>query len=308
MCVDSLGLGYTAPVVGDREIAHFIAACPGEVKVEVAPLVEGRDWMLPVCWSGVIPGLGRLSLNRDGFVQFHQRSLEKVRQELLEGVPAEFSDNVRVMSHKQANSTFHELTACIERTFPYVDKETLSCHRVDVVYQRQVKNSMQTLRALQGAVKPTRLGCAWFDNGRGVATGLMLQGKAVSHRVYDKGLEAKNDFYLNIVRSEEQLRSRSVGLGKVVNCVERSFDVGACMEILNERYLDAGYADELDVMPLIREGKDTMALLVLHPELVEAYRERVKRDAFYKMKRKVREYRATAIPDDMRIPESAWQE
>lgn len=80
------------------------------------------------------------------------------------------------------------------------------------------------------------------------------------------------------------------------------------MEILNDRYLEVAYGDELDVVPLIREGRDTMALLVLHPELMEEYRGRVKRSGFYKMKKQVREYRATAIPDDMRVPEDAWQE
>ena len=255
-----------------------------------------------------IPGLGRLSLNKDGFVQYHQRSLAKVRQELLEGVPPGYSSNVDVLSHRKANETFQELTREIERYCPYVDETSLSCHRSDVVYQRTVVDPMLTIRSLAGAVSPTRKGCAWFDNNKGVPTGIMWMGKAVSHRAYNKGLESGDSDYLKVVRSEEQLRSKSVGLGKVVNCVERTFDREACMEILNERYLDVAFGQELDVTPLIKEGRDTAALLVLHPELMEAYRERVQRASFYKMKKQVREYRASAIPDDMRVPYNAWDE
>ena len=271
----------------------------------MAPLQEGRDELYPVRWSGIIPGLGRLVLNRDGFIK-HERSLMKSRQELLEKIPSEYLSNVEVLSYRKACETFQELAVKVESLLPFARPDTLRVHRADVVYQRQVKNSMQTIEALKGAMKPTRLGCSWFDNKQGVATGIMLNGKAVSHRAYDKGLESGDTMYYNVVRSEEQLRSKAVGLPQIVNVMQRTFDREMAMEILNERYLDVAYGEQLDVTPLVAEGRDTMALLVLHPELVELYRSRVKRSGFYKMKKQVREFRASAVPDDMRVPEDAW--
>jgi hypothetical protein len=307
LCTDTFGIGYMAPKIGDAEINHFCSLVRGEIDVRVAPIVEGRSELLPVRWSGEIPGLGRLTLNRDGFVQ-HQRSLQKTRQELLEHRPPEYLTNVEVLSHRQANETFQELTLAVESLLPFVDRNTLTVHRADIVYQRKVQNSMQTIEALKGAMKPTRKGVSWFDNKAGQATGIMLNGNAVSHRAYDKGLESGDEAYYNVVRSEEQLRSRAVALGRIVDLENRTFNREMALETLNERYLDVAYEEYLDVTPLLNEGRDTMALLVLHPEFQEIYRERVKKSGYYKMKKQVREYRAKAIPDDMRVPENAWLE
>jgi hypothetical protein len=305
--IDTLGMNWTAESVGDSEIEFFRLLVPGELDVAVAPLQEGRDELYPVRWSGVIPGLGRLTLNRDGFVK-HERSLQKSRQELIQRIPAQYLSNVEVLSYRNACETFQALSERVESILPFVRPDTLRVHRLDAVYQRRVQNSMQTIEALKGAMKPTRLGCSWFDNRAGQATGIMLNGKAVSHRAYDKGLESMDTMFYNVVRSEEQLRSKAVALPQCVNVMQRTFDREMCMEILNERYLDVAYGDQLDVIPLVKEGRHTMALLALHPELMEAYRDCVKKSGFYAMKKKVRAYRAKAIPDDMRVPADAWTE
>jgi hypothetical protein len=289
---------------GAAEIRAFCGAVVGGV--DVRSVTDGDGGLLrPVRWSGRVPGLGMCMYNADGFLRFGG-SLAKFRQRIIEGVPDEHTSNDHVLTARQVNETVQALFERAELAFPFVEPLAAVVNRVDVVYQRPVRSSLETLQALRGAMKQTRLGCAWFDNRQGAATGLHLRGGVVSHREYDKGLESGNEAYLNVLRSEEQLRRKAAAFSDVFCLERREFDRDACRQVLNDRYIDVAYGQELDVSGLITSGSPMMALLVLHPEYAHHHKSSVKRDGHYKMMKKVREFRASVVPDDLRVPEDAW--
>lgn len=288
--------------VGDSELDLFQKACDGPIVVS-ATLAEGVR--IDKGWVGSIPGIGSVKLTGNGEVYFG-RSLSKVHQEIIEGVKADEADNGRVLTVSECNNALPAWSELAENALPFIDPDTWEVRRADIVFDRQVGNTMHVMQSLLGGVKPTRKGSAWFDNGKGVPTGVMFRGRAVVHRCYDKGLESGHKEYNGVLRSEEQLRAGSRGLLRIVNGRDRAMDREACREVLNERYLDVGYGEAIDIAHLLRRGEDLTALLVLHPEYMEVYRGRVKESAYYKMKRKVREVRAAAIPADLRVPEDAW--
>lgn len=302
--IDTLGVGYLGPAPGAEELRHFSRVVPGGMDVR-AVQGQGEEFLRPCQWNGIIPGLGRLTLNADGYVR-HERSLVKTYQALCLEWDEERLDNSELLTADQCDVTFGAVTNRIEELLPWLEPDMLRVQRADVVYQRTVKSSYQTIEALKGSVRPTRGGVAWFDNKSGVPTGIVFKGLAVSHRVYDKGLESLNPELLNVLRSEEQLRSKSAAIKEIVNVAARKFERQACREVINERYIDTAYAGALDVSPLVAEGRDTIALLALHPELLPMYKSRVKRSGYYKTVAQVREFRATAVPDDLRVPEEAW--
>lgn len=302
--IDTCEFGYLGPSVGDAELRAFRMRVPGRLDVQAVGLPD-EPGIVPVKWSGDVPGLGRVTLNRDGYLRLGG-SLAKFRQRLFYDVPADRLRNDELLTSPEVNDTFQVLTAFVEAAFPFLPPSALGVTRSDVVYQRPVRSSYETLASLKGALVPTRLGCAWFDNAQGVQTGLALRGRAVSHRVYDKGLEAGSREFLNVLRSEEQLRKDSKAFGEIFDLGRRSFDREACREVLNNRYLDVAYGGQLDVSSLLTEGKPMQALLVLHPEFMAAYKQTVKKSSYNEMRRHIRRVRASAIPEDLRVPENAW--
>lgn len=302
--IDTVEMGWSVDEIGDSELRAFEAAVPAPRKLMYWQGDEGRAEVRSI--GGYLPGVGPVVQNVDGYLKVCGRSMVKVRQELLFGRDPEKTDNDEVLSSDEANETFQAWTTEIESRLPYLTTDKLKVSRFDVTYQRKVARPMATILALKSAVKATRCGSAWFDNKQGVPTGIMLKGKAVSHRAYIKGLESGNKDMMDVLRSEEQLRKDAKAFGQIIDLRKRLFDRDACMNTLNERYLDVAYEEELDVTDLIKEGKYAQALLILHPELKEAYKDNVKRSSFYEMMKKVREHRATAIPDDLRVPEGAW--
>lgn len=302
--IDTCEVGYMCCDVGAAEEKAFRARVSGEVKIACISDSSGGG-LHPVRWSGVVPGLGTVTQNVDGYLRV-AGSLAKFHQRLLLDVPEEALSNDHVLTAAEADRAFQALCERVEGVFPWALAGALTPARFDVVYQRPVRSSHETVKALQMAMKKTRKGCAWFDNAEGVPTGLMLKGGVVAHRVYDKGLEGGRPEYLNVLRSEEQLRRKAADFSKIFNLEQRSFDREACREVMNERYLNVGFGEDLDVKQLLLENRDTMALLVLHPEFAYAHKGRTTRWGHYKMMRKVREFRAAAVPDDLRVPEDAW--
>lgn len=304
--IDSAEAGYMCPPVGPSELELFCRRVNDRYEVQMVADEFHAD-PHPVRWSGMVEGLGRVTLNVDGYLHFGG-SLAKFRQRLIERLPEKQVHNNTVLTARQADETFQAVTQHVERLFDFAEPDKLNATRFDVVFQRDLDKPFETLDALKGAMVPTRKGCAWFDNEQGVPTGLILKGTAVAHRVYIKGLESGDPQFLNTLRSEEQLRKRAADFGRIYNSETRSFDREACREVLNNRYIDVAYAGDLDVSSLLAGGMDTMALLVLRPDLFPVYRERVKKNGYNKMRRKVREFRATAIPADLRVPAWAWLE
>ena len=303
--IDTIEMYWKGEEVGPAEAAAFQRGVSGPV--------ETRTWECPGegvqarTWTGILPQLGRVQLNSSGRLRFG-RSLVKVYGELVEGLDPERADNNRVLSAVQANDIYQDVSLILEEAFPFLDPASHKVTRADVCYQRRVEDSSAVIASLYQAVKPTRLGAAFWDNPRAERTGYMGQGKAAAFRCYDKGKESGNRDYINVVRSEEQVRNTSVKMGEVLDIRQRLFNREGCRDLMNERFLDVGFGDQLDVSELIRDGKHTVALLVLHPELEAVYRETVKERGYYAMKKKVREIRARAIPVDLRLPAEAWEE
>jgi hypothetical protein len=308
--IDTVEMGWVGGRPGLSELAHFEKQLSGSMRVESLIRKDQRDQAEEhqVKWHGKVEGLGTVQLNADGYLRIEGRSLAKTRMALIKRLGEEEWLNHKMLTADQANDTLQVLASEVEKRFPWLEEDQLRVSRVDVVYQRRVPDSMAVIKSLVGAVKPTRKGCAWFDNARGVPTGVMFRGVARAHRAYDKGLEGGDRKYTNVLRSEEQLRSRAAPFGEIIDVSQRIFNRDACRNVLNERYLDVAYDGELDVTSLVKAGSDTMALLVLHPELMGIYKERVKENAFYKMKKKIRDYRASAVPVDLRVPPDAWLE
>jgi hypothetical protein len=305
--IDTLEGGFRGPAVDAAILRAFREVVPGRVQVK-ADYAESGCELREQKWTGEVPGLGVVTVNTDGYVRLG-RSLPIIKQMLAGEDPAGWHNN-NVLTCDEVNATVAGLLDRAYSKLPWLEPEASPFvpTRADVVYQRPVKSSYATISALKGAVKPTRGGCAWFDNKQGVPTGIRFLGQVVSHRVYDKGLEALAERYQNVVRSEEQLRRGSSGLDRIWLQGETRFSMAECREVLNERYLDVAYGESVDVSELIRQGNDTQALLVMCPEYQSVYKERVKRSGYYAMMRKVREYRAMSVPDDLRVPEEAWQD
>lgn len=303
--IDTFEGGYRMGEPGAAEIAAFCGAVVGPVSVRSQQEEGGTD-LRSVRWSGRVPGLGACDLNVDGWLRLGG-SLAKFRQKLIDGTPDDECSNEQILTASQCDETLQALCERAEQTFPFLDLAVLSATRLDVVYQRPVRSSYEALTAVRGAMKSTRKGAAWFDNAQGVATGLVLRGVAVSHRIYDKGLESGNKSMLNVLRSEEQLRHKAVAFNRIFDLEKRAFNKEACREVINERYLGAEFGRVLDVRSLLEEGKHSVALFVLHPELLGDYKQTVTRDGYQRMKRKVSQHRAECVPDDLRVPESAWQ-
>jgi hypothetical protein len=303
--IDTFEGGYRMGEPGAAEVAAFCGAVVGPVAVRAAADEAGTG-LRPVQWSGRIPGLGACALNVDGWLRLGG-SLAKFRQKLLDGTPDDQCSNEQILTASQCDETLQALCEHAEKTFPFLDRAVLSATRLDVVYQRPVRSSYEALTAVRGAMKSTRKGAAWFDNAQGVATGLVLRGVAVSHRIYDKGLESGNKSMVNVLRSEEQLRHKAVAFDRIFNLEQRSFNREACREVINERYLGAEFGGVLDVSSLIEEGRHSMALFVLHPELQAQYKQTVSKSGYHKMVKQVKEFRSASVPDDLRVPEGAWQ-
>lgn len=302
--IDTCEVGWLCGSVGAAEIGAFRQCVDGVVKMRYVSDTSGRGEH-PVQWSGVVPGLGVVAFNVDGYLRVGG-SLAKYRQHLAECVPLQDCTNDALLTAAQCDDTFQALTERVESVFPFVPRRGASVARLDVVYQRRVRSTHETIKALQMAMKQTRKGCAWFDNKEGVPTGLMLKGGVVASRHYDKGLEGGRKEYLNVLRSEEQLRHKAADFPLIFNAEQRSFNREECRRVINERFLQVAYGGDLDVGRLLAEGRDTMALLVLHPEFAHVHKARVQRSPHYKMMRQVREFRAQAIPEDLRVPEDAW--
>lgn len=311
--IDTVEMGWNGERPGLAELAHFEKQLTGNMDIKSKILYEHRNHedRFDYEWSGVSEKVGRVSMNANGYIRLEGRSLAKTRQFLNGERDPRMLKNDQVLTADQCNQTFQDITQEVEELFPWLQPDNLKVSRVDVVYQRRVEDSMQVLRSLECAVKPTRAGVSWFTNGKGQATGVMLRGRSVAHRCYDKGLEAGRPQLRNFLRSEEQLRSKSKGMGQVLDISQRIFNREACRSVMNERYLKVAFEGQIDVRPLISKGDGNspmLALLILHPELLEDYRQGVSKQAFYKMRGKVHNYRASAIPVDMRVPEEAWTE
>jgi hypothetical protein len=302
--VDSLYLRYETGAVGAAEKEAFRRAVPGLLRVESVDDGEGGK---VVSWRGEVPKLGMVKMTAGG--EFYLgRSLSLVRQE-LDGVPERDRSNGVVLSARRAGQTWQDWDDCIKGALPCLGGLRGDVRRADVVYDRQAVNPMAVLAKLPGAIKPTRLGFAWFSNGHGQATGLMLRGRAVVHRVYDKGLESGDSRWRNVLRSEEQMRAGAVGLGEVVDLERMEFRREEGVSIMNDRYAgEFGEALELDVRPLVEAGAWAQVALTLNPELLGVYKATVTKDGYYKMVRKVRATRARAVPVDLRVPADAWTE
>lgn len=303
--IDTFEGGYRMGDPGRAEVDAFCRAVVGPVSVRSQQEEGGAD-LRPVRWSGRVPGLGAVDLNADGWLRVGG-SLAKFRQKLIDGIPDEHCTNEQILTASQCDETLQVLCERAEEAFPFLDRAVLSATRLDVVYQRPVRSSYEALTAVKGAMKSTRKGIAWFDNGQGVPTGLVLRGVAVSHRIYDKGLESGNKGLLNVLRSEEQLRPKAVAFDRIFNLEKRQFNRESCREVINERYVGAEFGGVLDVSSLIDEGRHSMALFVLHPELQAQYKQTVSRSGYHKMLKQVKEFRAASVPDDLRVPEGAWQ-
>jgi hypothetical protein len=78
------------------------------------------------------------------------------------------------------------------------------------------------------------------------------------------------------------------------------------LDMMNERYLECGAGECVDVGDLVAAKSWAQVALTLNPELLGVYKESVNRAAYYRMARKVRERRAQAIPVDLRVPADAW--
>jgi hypothetical protein len=302
--IDTCEVGWRCDTVGRAEIAAFRASVEGVCSMRSVSDTQGQGEHI-VAWSGVVPRLGKVTLNVDGYLRVGG-SLAKFEQHVCGGYPLEQCTNDRVLSAAAADRAFQAVCDRVEALYPFAAPSALSVARLDVVYQRPVRSSHEVLSTLRNAMKQTRKGCAWFDNAQGVATGLMLKGGVVASRHYDKGLEGGRSEYLNVLRSEEQLRHKAADFPLIFNAEQRSFDREECRRVMNERFLSVAYGGDLDVSVLLADGRDTMALLVLHPEFAHVHKQRVTRWGHYKMMRKVREFRAQAIPEDLRIPEDAW--
>lgn len=292
---------------GPAEIEDFKKVCGGAISSKMWEQEGEEGGGSARAWTGQHPAFGSLTLNADGFFRVQGRSLAKIRQ-VLRGSDAKFANNNEILTARQANDAFQDYAGAIEEQFIWLEEEDLRVQRFDIAYQRPVASSFKTISALKGAINPTRKGAAWFDNQKGVPTGVFFKGISRAHRVYDKGLESGDKAYSNVLRSEEQLRKESVPFGQILDITQRIFNRDAARQTMNDRYLDEAFSEEIDVTDLVKAGLDTQALLILHPELLPAYRERVQDSAYYAMMKKVRRHRATAIPADLRLPESAWIE
>lgn len=307
--IDTCEVVYLGPQVGKVELAHLAREVPGLSVNGSATTQRGSDEMhlSGYNFSGYCPGIGPVRQDIDGAFRMG-RSLVKTRQELLGGVSARDLSNVNLMTADECNETFTVWTEATREIFPWLRDAELRVSRADVCYDRRVGDSLAVVSGLRGAVRPTRGGCAWFDNSKGQATGIIFRGKKVVHRVYDKGLESGRKRVENVLRSEEQLRRGSRGLELVTD--GQTFSREGCVEVMNNRYLDVGYGEEVDVRGLIcREGGGyQLALFVLHPELLDElyHHGEMSRTRYYDVRKQVNQVRAAAIPVDLRIPYDAW--
>lgn len=299
---DTVGLSWDLEEVGEAELRSLSRVCPMGLWQSQPLTKSGAPG--PRVWGGTWPGVGTPRLSERGWLSI-ERSLAKVYQELVEGVAGEESDNCAVLSCSQAVEAVRAWGETVERSLPVVP-ESFNVRRVDLVYDRRVPSSAAAVASLLEAVKPTRKGAAIFASREGIPCGIMFKGRKVVHRVYDKGVEQQRRDLYNVLRSEEQLRTGSVGFARIVDSSSRSFDRQAAVEVLNERYL--GYVGEaLDVRSLLESQHYQVALYVLHPELLTDAREFMERKALSKLRRRVREVRARSVPVDLRIPEDAWE-
>jgi len=302
--IDTLGLRLVVGgAMGSAEVSALRAAATGAV---VVTGVDAGDGDRSCSWAAKVPVLGQVKLTAGGQL-YMMRSLSKVRQE-LDGVAPKFASNGLVLSGRAASQTFQDWVTEARSRLPFLAQAACDVRRADVCYDRVVPDTMAVLRALEGAMVPTRKGCSWFDNGAGAATGLMLMGRAVAHRVYNKGLELKDSSYNDVLRSEEQLRATSAGLRTICDQRAMSFDREACVEIMNERYLESGCGEVVRVDDLVESGAWAQVALTLNPELLECYKRSVRKSSYYEMRRKVRARRAQAVPVDLRVPADAWME
>jgi hypothetical protein len=302
--IDTCEVGWMCGDVGAAEERAFRQCVEGVVNSRtVSDTAGGGDH--PVTWWGVVPGLGTVRLGVDGYLSLGG-SLAKYRQSLAEGIPLEHCSNDALLTAAQCDDTFQILTERVESLFPFALSGAASPSRLDVVYQRRVRSTYETIEALQMAMKQTRKGCTWFVNKEGVRTGVTLNGNAVVRREYDKGLEGGKKEFLNVLRSEEQLRRKAKDFSLIYDAAQRSFNREECRRVINERFLKVAYGGDLDVAPLVAEGRSMMAVLVLRPDLAHVHKASVTRNGHYKMMRQVREFRAQAIPEDLRVPEDAW--
>lgn len=297
--IDSLYVvGRASRAPGGFEWLHRAGA--SEVKYRA---VDDGDGGLHGCSAtAIVPGLGRILADESGDV-WAGRSLVHTFAELVTG---EVLDNSVVLSRSEAEQAYSALVGRLSEVVR--DLREVEVRRADVVYQRSVPSSAAVIGSLVGALKPTRKGQALFDNGQGVPTGLMLQGRAVAHRLYDKGLESGGPAN-NVLRSEEQLRAGSAGLRRIMCEGSGSvWDEAECRALLNERVASVT-GEGVDVRELVAApgGSLTLALFALHPELLAEYKDRVSRSRYYAMRREVREYRGSRVGVDLSVPDGGWE-
>lgn len=305
--IDTLEVRFSSPepVASPAIVDSFRRSCRGNVRATSVHVggEEVSESAGEVSWLGEVPGLGVVRLDRTGHI-WQGGSLAKTHEKLC-GVP--HHGNAEVLTAREVDEACASLLSTVADRFPWVDPGSVHVRRADICYQRPVSSSAVVLARLEGAMKTTRGGTAWFDNAAGVATGLFCRGRAVSHRVYDKGLESGIDDYRNVLRSEEQLRSGAAGLRRIAGEGLLMWDREACREVMNERYLEyAGGVEELDVSEHVKTGRYAVALFALHPELLHGYKAQVKEAMWRRMRAEVREVRASAVPVDLRLPAEAW--
>lgn len=303
--IDTCEVTILGPSPSRSDIDLFLKAVPGaQVTCGAGVGPDGEIDAVPFNYTGMLPGFGRVRLDIDGCFRMG-RSLAKTRQELLLGWPADQLRNDWVMTAHQVNETYSAWVNGVQDVLPWLRGSEVRLSRADVVYDRRVEDSLGVVSALKAGIKPTRGGAAWFDNGRGEPTGLILRGKAVVHRIYDKGLEQGNPDLHNVLRSEEQLRRGSRGLELAF--LDGQFSREGCIEVLNGRYLDVGYGAQLDLASLLLAGYDPRVILfVEHPEWLPRFRQDVSRTTYWRVESVVRALRASAVPVDLRVPEDAF--
>lgn len=305
--IDTLEVRYHLPDVTDEAAVRALSGlCPKGLNEYVRVDPEGNR--LVGGWRGEVPKIGNVGLSVDGWVSCGG-SLSLRYQELVDGVAPKESNNGRVLTASEADTGWQAWDEAICSALPVVP-ETLDLRRVDVVYDRRVPSTGAVLEHLAGAVRPTRKGCSWFDNGHAHATGLRFEGGQVVHRVYDKGYQAGIAAWRGILRSEEQLRSRAKAVVGLVDVANRHFDREAAIEILNARYLDVAYKGKVDVLGVIEDRKWAVVCALLAPEKLDEARDAgvISDSTYYRIKAQAREVRAEAVPPVLRVPSDAYLE
>jgi hypothetical protein len=264
----------------------------------------GREGLIYYSLVGEVPGLGQVRQDVDGTFRMG-RSLVKTHEELFLGVCGDRLRNVALLSAAQCNQTLQTWLGLAEELFPWLVDASWRLGRGDLAFDRYVGNCSAVIDAVRGGVRPTRKGSSWFEVG-GEKCGVMWRGDKVAHRLYDKGLESGVSEYRGMLRSEEQLRHGSAGLGRVLS--DRTFSREAVIAELNRRY--EGVAPVGIGLAELVSGDDRaswrLATFCLEPGLMKQWGKSVSRCTYQRVKKQVREVLAGQSVVDLRVPEDAY--